>query len=193
MASKMLAPLKDKNDIKIFILYLLKNLNYPLDFNTISDIVVQDEFVNYFDFAECFAELLDCGNIEQLPPNPDADGDKKDKELYRITPNGITIAEQLQSSMLNMIKEKSLKSAMRMLSFKSRGSDVSCSYTEREDGRYDLRCVVSENGNKILDLGLIIESKYQLDKMVYNFNERPEVVYRGIISLLTGDINYLID
>ena len=30
MASKMLAPLKDKNDIKIFILYLLKNLNYPL-------------------------------------------------------------------------------------------------------------------------------------------------------------------
>ena len=64
---------------------------------------------------------------------------------------------------------------------------------QREDGRYDLRCVVSENGNKILDLGLIIESKYQLDKMVYNFNERPEVVYRGIISLLTGDINYLID
>lgn len=193
MASKMLAPLKDKNDIKIFILYLLKNLNYPLDFNTISDIVVQDEFVNYFDFAECFAELLDCGNIEQLPPNPDADGDKKGKELYRITPNGITIAEQLQSSILNMIKEKSLKSAMRMLSFKSRGSDVSCSYTEREDGRYDLRCEVSENGSKILDLGLIIESKYQLDKMIYNFNERPEVVYRGIISLLTGDINYLID
>ena len=45
----MQAPLKEKNDIKIFILYLLKNLNYPLDFNTISDIVVQDEFVNYFD------------------------------------------------------------------------------------------------------------------------------------------------
>ena len=63
----MQAPLKEKNDIKIFILYLLKNLNYPLDFNTISDIVVQDEFVNYFDFAECFAELLDIGNIEQLP------------------------------------------------------------------------------------------------------------------------------
>ena len=189
----MLAPLKEKNDIKIFILYLLKNLNYPLDFNTISDIVVQDEFVNYFDFAECFAELLDCGNIEQLPPDPDADGEKKNKELYRITPNGITIAEQLQSALLNMIKDKSLKSAMRLLSFKSRGSDVSCSYTEREDGRFDLHCEVSEKDNKILELGLIIESKYQLDKMLYNFNERPEVVYRGIISLLTGDINYLID
>lgn len=187
----MQAPLKDKNDIKIFILYLLKNLNYPLDFNTIGDIVVQDEFVNYFDFAECFAELLDCGNIEKLPADKGADGEHK--ELYRITQNGITIAEQLQSALLNMIKEKSLKSAMRLLSFKSRGSDVSCSYTEREDGRFDLHCEVSEKDNKILELGLIIESKYQLDKMLYNFNERPEVVYRGIISLLTGDINYLID
>lgn len=189
----MLAPLKEKNDIKIFILYLLKNLNYPLDFNTISDIVVQDEFVNYFDFAECFAELLDSGNIEQLPPDPNADGANKDKELYRITSNGVTIAEQLQSSLLNMIKDKSLKSAMRMLSFKSRGSDVSCDYSKREDGRYDFRCEVSEDGNKILELGLILDSKYQLDKMLYNFNERPEVVYRGIISLLMGDINYLID
>lgn len=187
----MQAPLKDKNDIKIFILYLLKNLNYPLDFNTIGDIVVQDEFVNYFDFAECFAELLDSGNIEQIR-SPDK-GKSSKGELYRVTETGITIAEQLQSSLLNMIKEKSLKSALRMLSFKSRGSDVSCKTAEREDGRYDLLCEVSENGCKLLELGMIIDTKYQLDKMVYNFNERPEVVYRGIISLLTGDINYLID
>ena len=83
----MQAPLKEKNDIKIFILYLLKNLNYPLDFNTISDIVVQDEFVNYFDFAECFAELLDIGNIEQIPAKPDEQ--KNSPDLYRITATGI--------------------------------------------------------------------------------------------------------
>lgn len=186
----MQAPLKEKNDIKIFILYLLKNIGYPLDFNTISDIVVQDEFVNYFDFAECFAELLDSGNIEQLQTEG---GPGKTAELYSITDNGVTVVEQLQSSLLNMIKEKSLKSAMRLLSFKSRGSDVRCSWSEREDGRYDLRCEVIEKGAKLLELGLVIDTKYQLDKMLYNFNERPEVVYRGIISLMTGDINYLID
>ncbi len=187
----MQAPLKDKNDIKIFILYLLKNLNYPLDFNTISDIVVQDEFVNYFDFAECFAELLDIGNIEQLPAKDDTT--KNSPDLYRITANGIEVVEQLQSNLLNMIKEKSLKSAMRLLSFKSRGSEVRCSGSKRDDGRYDLVCEVIEKGATLLRLGVIIDSKYQLDKMMYNFNERPEVVYRGIISLLTGDINYLID
>ena len=57
--------LKDKNDIKIFILYLLKNVGYALDFSNINDIVVQDGVVNYFDFAECFAELIDAGNIRE--------------------------------------------------------------------------------------------------------------------------------
>lgn len=195
----MQAPLREKNDIKIFILYLLKNLNYPLDFNTISDIVVQDEFVNYFDFAECFAELLDSSNIEQIsafdiPSENNADErNKSSNDLYRITENGKKVVEQLQSNLLNMIREKSLKSAMRLLSFKSRGSDVKCVSNEREDGRYDLKCEIIEKGFKLLELGLVVDTKYQLDKMMYNYNERPEVVYRGIISLLTGDINYLID
>ena len=30
-----------------------------------NDIVLQDEFVNYFDFALCFSELLDAGQVEE--------------------------------------------------------------------------------------------------------------------------------
>ena len=198
----MQAPLKEKNDIKIFILYLLKNLKYPLDFNTISDIVVQDEFVNYFDFAECFAELLDLGTIEQIrvgdeliaEPSIGQNGrPEKKNELYRITENGIRVVEQLQSNLLSMIKEKSLKSAMRLLSFKSRGSEVKCTSEKRLDGGYDLHCEVIENHNTLLEVNLVVENKQQLDAMMYNFNERPEVIFRGVVSLLTGDINYLID
>ena len=58
--------LTDKFEIKIFILYLLKNIKEPLEFSTINDIVVQDGFVNYFDFAICFAELLESNQITEL-------------------------------------------------------------------------------------------------------------------------------
>ncbi len=198
----MQAPLKEKNDIKIFILYLLKNMKYPLDFNTISDIVVQDEFVSYFDFAECFAELLDLGTIEQIRVGDEIITEasigqngrpEKKNELYRITEDGQRVVEQLHSSLLGMIKEKSLKSAMRLLSFKSRGSDVRCNFSERAEGGFDLHCEVIENHGTILEINLVVETKQQLDAMMYNFNERPEIIYRGVVSLLTGDINYLID
>ncbi len=198
----MQAPLKEKNDIKIFILYLLKNLNNPLDFNTISDIVVQDEFVNYFDFAECFAELLDSGTIEQIRVGDEIQKEasigtngrpEKKCELYRITENGVTVVEQLQSALLNMIKEKSLKSAMRLLSFKENGSDVKFGVSPREDGRFDLHCEVIDNRSSLMEIRMVVDSKQQAERMAYNFNERPEVIYRGVIALLTGDINYLID
>lgn len=187
----MYAPLKEKNDIKIFILYLLKNLKEPLDFNTISDIVVQDEFVNYFDFAECFAELLDAETIRQLREEERTTPGKF--ELYAITDKGIEVVEQLQSDLLNMIREKSLRSAMRLLSFKKQGSDIRCESNERPDGRYDLHCEIIEHGKAILKVDLVVEQKYLLDKMIRNFNERPEILYRGTVSLLSGDINYLID
>ena len=192
----MQAPLKEKNDIKIFILYLLKNLNYPLDFNTISDIVVQDEFVSYFDFAECFAELLDTETIEMLILGDEGDaGDeaKNKREHFRITEKGIVVVEQLQSNLLGVIKEKSLKSALRLLSFKQRGADIKCTHARREDGKFDLHCEIIENFELALEINLVVESEELLYKMVANFSEHPEVAYRGVLSILSGDINYLVN
>ena len=37
--------LRDKTDIKIFILYLLMHIEHPVDFVTLHDLVVQDGFV----------------------------------------------------------------------------------------------------------------------------------------------------
>ena len=57
--------LENKIDIKVFILYLLNNVGEPLSFEIVNDIVLQDEFVNYFDFAIFLSELLEAGQIEE--------------------------------------------------------------------------------------------------------------------------------
>ncbi len=59
--------LKNQNDIKIFILYLLMNVPRPLSYNELNDIVVQDELVSSLDFAECIAQLEDTGNVAFTP------------------------------------------------------------------------------------------------------------------------------
>ena len=181
----MQSVLKDKNDVKIFILYLMRNIGYPLDFANLNDIVVQDDIVNYFDFAECFAELLETGNIAELK----IDGE----ELYIITDQGIHVADNLQSNLLNIIKEKSLKSALRLLSFKKRGANLKCTAVQREDGCYQLNCRIIEKEQDLLNLTVLIDNKTQLEKIKYNFNDRPETVYRGILALLSGEVNYLLE
>ncbi len=181
----MQSVLKEKNDIKIFILYLMRNIGYALDFENINDIVVQDGFVNYFDFAECFAELLETGNIaeEKWPSG----------NMYKITEQGIHVADTLQSNLLGMLREKSLKSALRLLSFKKRGSDISFETQDLPNGRVKVTCCIIEGGEEIMRTTVTADSTVQLEKMRYNFYDKPETVYRGMLALLSGDVNYLLE
>ena len=62
----MATQLKDENEIKIFILYLLDKIGYPLDYPSIGSIMMQDGIVNFFDFAQCFFSLVDAGHIREI-------------------------------------------------------------------------------------------------------------------------------
>ena len=179
-------PLREKNDIKIFILYLMRNVGYPLDFGNINDIVVQDGLVRYFDFAECFAELLETGNVAE-------EKDENGELLYSVTAQGKEVADSLQSDLLMMIRERSLRSAMRLLSFKKRGSQIKYKSTPLPNGTYEFNCRIIENKEEVLNVTVNVENKKLLDRMEHNFETRPEVVYRGLLSVFSGDVNYLLE
>lgn len=185
----MQTQLKDKNDIKIFILYLMRHVGRPLDFVSINDIVVQDGYVGYFDFVECFAELLEAGNIEEIKSDDGEGG----SEIYRVTDQGIYVVDTLDSRLINTIREKSLKSALRLLSFKERGAKVRFDFEPLQNGRFKADCVISEKDEELMHVTLSLESTNQLEKIRHNFYDKPEVVYRGILAVLTGEVNYLID
>ena len=181
----MQAALKDKNDIKIFILYLMRNVGYPLEFENLNDIVVQDVVVGYFDFVECFGELLDTGNIAEIK--------KDNSDMYIITEQGKQVSDNLEGNLLGIIRDKSLKSALRLLSFKKRGSEIKCSSSQRDDGRYTFVCSIVDQHEETLHLELIVDNKIELEKMKYNFSDKPEICYRGILALLSGEVNYLLE
>ena len=180
----MQAQLRDKNDIKIFILYLLRNIGYPLDFVTINDIVVQDGFVNYFDFTECFAELLETGNVEEIR----VDGEEK----YAITEQGKHVADTLQSKLMHMIRDRSLKSALRLLSFRKRGAAIQCDVRAVADGKFEMICEVVDRHEEVMHLKVLLDDEAQARRMQYQFTSKPEVVYRGIMALLSGEVDYLL-
>lgn len=180
----MKIPLSDKKDIKIFILYLMRHIGYPLDFTSISDIVIQDGIVGFFDFADCFTELIDAGSI-------DCDKSCGDTQ-YSVSERGLAISE-LENSIFPGIREKSLTSALRHLSFKKRGAALKTIPEELEDGRYRIRCLIKENGENVLDVSVIVDTEKQVERIVNNFNERPEIAFRGILALLSGDVNYIFE
>ena len=175
--------LTEKNDVKIFILYLLMNIEYPIDITTLSDISVQDEFVKQFDFMDCFFELLENGAISCIFQ----DG----QQLYEITDAGRKAAEALQSEILPTIRQKSLKNAYRLLSFKKTGAVVESSVKKEEDGRYTVSVSIKNRAGHVMSASVTVDGVQDAVKMRENFEEKPELIYRGLLSLLSGDVNYL--
>ena len=117
-----------KKNVKIFVLFLMENINYPLDFVSINDIVMQTDYVMSLDFAESFNELLESDLIQYT----EVDGEK----YYSVTKKGSLVARELHSDILSVILDKSLEAAFRYLDFKKRGVEARCSSSRRSDGRF---------------------------------------------------------
>jgi hypothetical protein len=139
--------------------------------------------------VECFAELLETGNIAELKRENPEEGE----ELYEITPQGIHVADNLNSRILSSIREKSLKSALRFLSFRERGAKIKFDFQTMAGGRFEANCIITEKDEELLNVKLTLESSNQLERIRHNFYEKPEVVYKGILAVLTGEVNYLIE
>lgn len=173
-------------NVKIFVLYLMENVNRPLSFVTLGDIVMQTDYIMYLDFAEAFHKMLDDDLIASA-------GEEDGDEVYVITDRGRLVAESLHSDILSSILDKSLAAAFRYLDFKKRGIEAHCRTSRREDGRYEVVCDLTERGETIYSTTLVVDSADRARRMEENFRDRPEVVYRGVHALLSGNMKFLFD
>lgn len=176
--------LKNNTDVKIFILFLLNTLRYPITQDELTDIMVADGFVGEYDVAVCFSELCEMGHIYQAT----VDG----RVTYMISPTGIEASAGLEDSLLSVIRTRSLQTATRYLSLRRRGADVQADVAVREDGRYTVSCCVSDKTGEIASFSLTIASKDEAERIRRHFIESPEAVVRGITATATGEIAYLL-
>jgi hypothetical protein len=179
------ALIRDKRNVKIFVLYLMQNINYPLDYIALNDIVMQNDYVMYLDFAESFHEMLDSELIAEECKNEAGD------PMYVVTDKGRVVATELHSEILSSILDKSLECALRYLDFKKRGIKVSSKIERREDGRYDVICIIKEKDTVIMQNTVAVDTLNRAKRMEDNFHDHPEVVFKGVMALLSGNINFI--
>ncbi len=183
----MKAPVRDKNYVKVFLLYLMKNIDRPLDFNMINDVAMYDGYVEYIDFATCFAELLDDGLLQEITS-------EEELPRYRITPKGVSVADGLSDDIFAEIRSRSLKTAFRLVSFKEREIELdfkSEPVPAEEGGGALVTCTVYEKKRTVCSVTVKADSPARAEAIRRNFYEHPDVIYKGSLALLSGDVNLI--
>ncbi len=183
-----------KRNVKIFLLYLMQNVRIPLDFATLNDMVMQTDYVMYLDMAEAFHELVDDGLIDVVSDDvdiPKEQGVPEDEPRYVVSAKGALVAEQLHSDLLPTLLDESLRCALRYLDFRRRGITTHCKVTPKAGGGADFFCSVEQNGQALFEIHIDVDSLARAKQMEENFRARPETIYKGMWSLLSGNVNYL--
>lgn len=183
----MSSPIGDKRTVKIFVLYLLENINYPLEKCVISDIVMQSDYVMFLDFVESFNEMEDDGLVEAVGKTEGGD------DLYIITDHGRMVAQTLKSDVLPAVLDKSLAAAFRYLDFARRGILSECEVINESamTGECDVHIRLMEKKRVLFEATLHVDSKDRAERMKRHFSEKPDVIYRGFTALLSGNTDYL--
>ncbi len=181
----MSSPLGNKQNIKVFVLYLMQNVGYPMDFVTLNDIVMQTDYVAYLDFAESFSAMEDTGLIAR------AGTTDKGEPTFAVTAKGATVVDSLKGDILPSILEESLTLALRHLDFSRRGVKATARVEAVLTGGYNFTCTLTEGAKTLLSVTLWVDSAERASRMEEQFRRSPEHTYRAALALLAGNVDYL--
>lgn len=177
--------LKNQTDIKIFVLFLLNHVRYPLTLDEITDCVTADSVVEHIDFTAAFSELLEQEHVIK--------GTEGGQEMYMISPKGMETSANLEDSLLASLRKRSLQMAMRHLSLRRREAVATAEVRPLEDGRYTVSCrATCRDGAEIASFSLTIASYEVAEQIRRHFTEQPEEVIRGLTATATGEISFLL-
>jgi hypothetical protein len=174
--------MNDKIDIKVFILFLLDELRYPMSESVIREIVSENGVVGRFDFAECFSELVEQGHIIAYEDGGDT--------LYVVSPLGQMVASELQGTLHDSIREKSRASAMKRLSLHLRGAKARARVEKNAEGGYLVHCEITDQKGIMMQSAVTVPTESEANTIVSHFEEHPEEVCRGVLAVLTGKVAY---
>lgn len=174
--------IKKRNDIKVFILYMMSIIDYPLQHNTLNDLCAQDNFISSFDFHDCIIDLCESGCVKTYKE----DG----HDMYELTKTGMQALSALEDNLVPLVRDKAMHSAIRMLSFEKSGGKVNVDIMKQDFG-YRVSIKIEKEGKSLLEVSLDAATVSIAERIAKKAHERPEEIFRGISSLLLDDISLL--
>ncbi len=172
-----LGGLRNRDDIRLLICYLLKSVEAPMTRQMLNEAMQEDGLANYFEVGQAIEELLKTGNIT-------ADI-LEDEEVISVTSKGREAAELLQTSLPRTVREKAVNSAIRLTTRAKIERENKIEVKKEENGGYTITFTLFDRDTELMKLSVYVVDSLQLEQVKKNFIDDPVKVYSTIITSLT--------
>jgi predicted transcriptional regulator len=167
---------KELAENKLLILYILGNISHPISNSSLTEIILENNLLNYFHLQQYLGELVDSGFIDFTK--------EEKRQIYSLSIKGKKVLEYFQNRITDSKKsmvDSYLQSHREAI---DKNVDISASYNRSDDGGYVVSCKISENGVCVIDLKLNTESSDNAAKVCSNWNSNASQMYKKIINVL---------
>jgi len=164
----------DKLDLKMLELYLLARAAGPIDPDTLADLVMRHEGVEYFDFTEATAELVESGHLSL------EDG------CYVITEKGKKNSEACESSLPYSVRRRCGQDLAPVNAALRRDAQVRGEKRMNGDGSVTARMALDDATGNLLTIEMLCPDEAQADRLIAAFRAKPEQVYNDVLEALTA-------
>ena len=183
MAKKNPYKFLSKTDIKVFILFLLDTIRYPIDRPTLLKIMYENIESISIDFEECLLELVSDKHIYLDV--------QEEESYYMISERGRFVSAELYDMLDETFRERVTQSVMRYMTLENSDTKIFSEIRERPDRRYEVFLSATDNQGERFSLTMVTGSLEEAERIRENYETRPDSVYRGILFSATGRIGYL--
>ena len=172
-----LGGLRNRDDIRLLVCYLLKSVDSPMTRQMLNEAMQEDGLANYFEVGQAIEELLKTANI-----TADIVGDD---EVLTVTQKGREAAEMLQTSLPRTVRERAVTAAIRLITKARVERENKIEVVKEENGGYTITFTLFDKNTQFMKLSVYVVDSLQLEQVKQNFINDPVKVYSTIITSLT--------
>ena len=173
-----LGGLKEIPDIKALILYLLKEAGSVVRESQLTDVLMADGLVEYFDYSQAAEQLLVAGMMDIA--SLDETGS------YHITKQGLEVEEEYENQLPYNVKSKTLTALRLSLRQQQEEEQVHAGIEESESG-FIVTCTIREQGEVMLSYQLLVPDRKDAYYVAEHFRENPTGYYQKILEVVLDE------
>jgi predicted transcriptional regulator len=164
---------------KLLLLFIFKKIKFPVSNNQITQIILENNFINYFTLQQYLTELLSSNFLKYT--------DETGNHRFVITEKGIRVLSLFE----NRISEDKVNAVDTYLSEKinniKKEVTVTADYTIENKGNFIVNLKALENDSILIDIKLNVGSNKDAKDLCHKWKNDSSEIYNKIIQLLINE------
>ena len=166
---------------KLLVLYVIKSLRQAISKTQLTEIILENNFINYFTLQQYISELEISKFVEYI--------EKNDKKLITITADGENVLSifndrisPIKRDIIDNYISKTIDNIKKELTIHS-------DYTIENNNSFIVDLKALEDETLLIDLKISVPTKKQATSLCNRWKENPSDIYTKIVQVLFSDEN----